>query len=138
VYEDLSGFFLHCRHLGHEEYYCTIKKREEQEKKKAAVETTHNNENHTTKKHGITNGTQQEQILLGQHKDQNYNKKVLGQIQSKEQPGRITNKATIKHPTKEQHAKAQWQSQKKKNFKGVNQTSGQEKFKQSHVQELDP
>lgn len=69
VYEDLPEYCLHCRHLGHEEYYCSIKKREEQENKKAAGETSHKKYNHPTSKHEGASGTHQEKILQGQNKD---------------------------------------------------------------------
>lgn len=39
--------------------------------------------------------------------------------------------ATVQHPTRDNHSKDLWQSQKKKHFRGFNQRSKQQKFKQS-------
>jgi len=81
MYEDLPTYCTHCKHLGHEEYYCSIRKREEQEKRKVVPKITHNTENHTANKTERVKETQnqQEQIIQGQNKDQNTKQKMVEQ-----------------------------------------------------------
>jgi len=134
VYEDLPTYCSHCKHLGHEDYSCPIREREEEDKKKVATETPQN------KTKQISNNTeganriqhQKEQSIPGQHKEQNYNQRVVVQDQNEEQLGKI--KTTTHQPINANHSKDQWQSQKKKNFKGINQKNKQEKHKQPYEQ----
>lgn len=72
VFEDLPTYCLHCKHLGHEEYYCIVKKREVEEKRKAVEEAAkHQITNKRTNTSSIQN--QQNQATHEQNKIQQLN-----------------------------------------------------------------
>ncbi|XP_070041419.1 UPF0329 protein ECU02_0060-like [Nicotiana tomentosiformis] len=121
VYEDLPTYCSHCKHLGHEDYSCPIREREEEDKKKAPAKTPQNQTKEISNNTKMANRIQRqkERIIQGQHKEQNYKQKIEVQDQNEEQQGKI--KPTTQQPINTSHSKDQWQSQKKKNFKGINQ-----------------
>lgn len=62
-----------------------------------------------------------------QLKSQNSKKMFEGKHQSEQQPTAQKNNTDDNQPTKENIAKDQWQTQKKKNFRGVNQRNKQQR-----------
>ncbi|XP_016454163.1 uncharacterized protein LOC107778425 [Nicotiana tabacum] len=139
VYEDLPYYCLYYRHLVHEEYKCNIRKREEQEKKNAATTkaTTHNANNHLTNKLKGETATPHEQMVQRQQNYQTSNQKIEEQCKIEEQQGIINHKVIAQQTKKDNHSNNQWQFQKKKNFKGINQKNKQHKQKHPQQQALE-
>lgn len=78
VYEDLPTYYLQCKHLGHEEYFCAIKKREDEEKRKAVEEETNRNENQSTNIKVNTTGAQVDQSQVSQEHHKNHSSEENG------------------------------------------------------------